>query len=173
VFADMLTVSTKGGPIALPESCHVIRLVLNNITHATTTSSGDSLETLIAAYELAKRLDMIGAMAKIKEGMHGCDDWLHLLSFACSQDPIDRPLCRIALSHFEDQMRYDPGSFRSFTFESDRRAGLPRLASTAPQNLTFKFAESLTTAGYIAYSRAWEDSQVHEAVCRRRVDGAE
>ncbi|KAJ9106357.1 hypothetical protein QFC21_001503 [Naganishia friedmannii] len=138
IFKDMFALPTKGGLVQLPETSDVIRVVLNQITGAE-GEEVEAFDTMVSAFELAKRFDMKGPMASIKEELHEYWDGPKLLALACQQVPIDKPLVRTALSRFVDHMDMDSDIFRSHLDNRRKTA-----ASPDPKNLTTNSLESLT-----------------------------
>ena len=75
---------------------------------------------------------------------------LQLLAVACQERPIDPYLARAALSLFRGSRVMDPEGFESRDSEDYE------LAMPEPTNLRIEYAESLTTAGFMAYIRAMQ-----------------
>ncbi|KAJ9108077.1 hypothetical protein QFC19_002542 [Naganishia cerealis] len=143
VFREMPSLLAKGGPIKLPATTAVIRIVLDNLANIE-SKDAPSLQTMVKAWVLAKRFDLKGVIIQIKVKLHGYKDGPRLLALACQQVPIDRPLARTALSRFEMAMSKDPAVFRDTWFH----------AAVDQTNMKTEFIESLTVAGYYAFSKA-------------------
>jgi hypothetical protein len=160
----MLSLPTKGGPITLPETASSILVVLDCITYVDVESVPD-FDTVVAALELAKRFDMKGPKAKIKELLHdGHHKGPRLLAFACQQNPIDRVLVRFALSLFADRMTMDDKIYRSNINNEFYRGTIldadSALASPNSNNLKIGYLESLTTVGCIAFLKALDECEI-------------
>ncbi|KAJ9126705.1 hypothetical protein QFC24_001736 [Naganishia onofrii] len=155
VFKEKLCLPTKGGPIRLPETSTAIHVALNEITAAEEGTDHVEFATMVSAFELAKRFDMKGPMARIKEELHDYEEGPRMLALACQQDPIDRSLVRAAFSRFEDHMSMDKEIFLSCLSNQKKSK-----ASPDPDNLTTEFLELLTVPGVIAFVKAMHECEI-------------
>lgn len=171
VFRDMLAPPSTGEGISLPDNSAAVRMVFNKMT-GLRRKPDPKITDQVAAYRLAKRFDMRGVMSQIKECLiraiatnylfHHDDcpaEAPRLLAIACESIPIDRSLAKAALSMFHHEMPMDQDIYTSGL--GGRRLGQAnQLANPHPHNLRISYAESLTTAGYMAYSMALEECEV-------------
>ncbi|KAJ9124356.1 hypothetical protein QFC22_001156 [Naganishia vaughanmartiniae] len=158
VFKETFALPTRGGPTELPEPSDALRVVLDEITNVDNEEL-PVFDTMVTAFNLAKRFEMYGPMARIKEDLHKCRDGPRMLALAWQQTPIDRPLVRTAFSWFADDMAMDGDIFRSW-FSNHKRWQ----ASPEPDNLTTDgVLESSTKAGAVAYLKAMDRCELKES----------